>query len=88
MGTSSSGAAFWNDQCTCYIPFGHEQVKLTHFTDDGKLHAGPRLSDFVLVFADDTPVFSKSATEHEQHLRTVSELLRKENLQIKASKCV
>ena len=36
------------------------------------------LSDFVLVFMDDILIFSKSAEDHQQHLRILFEVLRKE----------
>ena len=42
----------------------------------------------VLVFIDDILIFSKTAEDHQRHLRIVFELLRKEQLQIKPSKCV
>ena len=59
-----------------------------HFSRDGKRHGGPILSDFVLVFVDNILVFSKTAGEHTKHLEIVFELLSKEQLQIKPSKCV
>ena len=59
-----------------------------HFDAHGTAHAGEMLSDYVLVFVDDILIFSKSAEDHQRHLRTVFELLRKEKLQIKPSKCV
>ncbi|KAD4178969.1 hypothetical protein E3N88_27560 [Mikania micrantha] len=45
------------------------------------------LDRFVIVFIDDILVFSKSKNEHEDHLRTVLETLRKKNLYAKFSKC-
>ena len=42
----------------------------------------------MLVFVDDILVFSKTAEEHTEHLEILFELLRKEQLQIKPSKCV
>ena len=59
-----------------------------HFNSEGNKQTGPSLSDFVLVFIDDILIFSKTAEEHKQHLRIVFDLLRKEKLQIKPSKCV
>jgi len=41
----------------------------------------------VLVFMDGILVFSKSAEEHEKHLREVLETLRKHKLKAKFSKC-
>ena len=43
--------------------------------------------NFVLVYLDDILVFSRNADEHEQHLRTVLQLLRKHDLYAKLSKC-
>ena len=43
--------------------------------------------DFVLVYLDDILVFSRTADELEQHLRTVLQLLRERELYAKLSKC-
>ena len=43
--------------------------------------------DFVLVYLDDIPIFSKDAKQHAQHLEQVLELLRTEKLYAKMSKC-
>jgi hypothetical protein len=45
------------------------------------------LDKFVLVFIDDTLVFSKTEEEHEKHLRLVLEKLRSNKLYAKFSKC-
>ena len=45
------------------------------------------LDKFVIVFIDDILVYSKSAEEHEQHLRIVLETLRQQKLYAKFSKC-
>ncbi|KAJ0915815.1 putative nucleotidyltransferase, Ribonuclease H [Helianthus annuus] len=47
----------------------------------------PYLDKFVIVFIDDILIYSKSQEEHEQHLRLILELLRKEQLYAKFSKC-
>nr|GEX09579.1 putative reverse transcriptase domain-containing protein [Tanacetum cinerariifolium] len=45
------------------------------------------LDKFVIVFIDEILVFSKSKEEHEDHLRTVLQILRQEKLYAKFSKC-
>ncbi|KAI3707604.1 hypothetical protein L6452_26230 [Arctium lappa] len=47
----------------------------------------PFLDRSVIVFIDDILVYSKNETYHEQHLREVLEVLRREKLYAKFSKC-
>ncbi|KAI3686167.1 hypothetical protein L1987_79840 [Smallanthus sonchifolius] len=47
----------------------------------------PYLDKFVIVFIDDILIYSKTKADHEQHLRLVLDLLRKEQLYAKFSKC-
>ncbi|GJV42121.1 putative nucleotidyltransferase, ribonuclease H [Tanacetum coccineum] len=47
----------------------------------------PYLDKFVIVFIDDILIYSKTREEHVEHLRLVLELLRKEKLYAKFSKC-
>ena len=45
------------------------------------------LDKFVIVFIDDILIYSKSNEEHSNHLKLILELLRKEKLYAKFSKC-
>ncbi|KAA0036105.1 hypothetical protein E5676_scaffold86G00330 [Cucumis melo var. makuwa] len=45
------------------------------------------LNTFMIVFIDDILVYSKTKTEHEEHLRMVLETLRANKLYVKFSKC-
>nr|GEX22913.1 putative reverse transcriptase domain-containing protein [Tanacetum cinerariifolium] len=47
----------------------------------------PYLDKFVLVFIDDILIYSHNKEEHANHLRIILELLRKEKLYAKFSKC-
>lgn len=46
----------------------------------------PYLDKFVIVFIDDILIYSKSKKDHENHLRTILELLKNEKLYTKFSK--
>ncbi|GJW39027.1 putative reverse transcriptase domain-containing protein [Tanacetum coccineum] len=48
----------------------------------------PYLDKFVIVFIDDILIYSKNNGEHEKHLRIILQLLKKERLYAKFSKCV
>ncbi|GKA58160.1 putative reverse transcriptase domain-containing protein [Tanacetum coccineum] len=47
----------------------------------------PYLDKFIIVFIDDILVYSRNKEEHANHLRIILELLRKEKLYAKFSKC-
>lgn len=47
----------------------------------------PYLDKFVIVFIDDILIYSRNEKEHAEHLRTILELLKKEQLYAKFSKC-
>nr|GEW39682.1 putative reverse transcriptase domain-containing protein [Tanacetum cinerariifolium] len=47
----------------------------------------PYLDKFVIVFIHDILIYSKNKKEHEEHLKLILELLKKEELYTKFSKC-
>nr|GEU71202.1 hypothetical protein [Tanacetum cinerariifolium] len=47
----------------------------------------PYLDKFVIVFTDNILIYSKNKVEHEEHLKLILELLKKEELYTKFSKC-
>nr|GEU58822.1 reverse transcriptase domain-containing protein [Tanacetum cinerariifolium] len=47
----------------------------------------PYLDKFLIVFIDDILIYSKDEKEHKEHLKAILELLKKEKLYAKFSKC-
>nr|GFA15642.1 retrotransposon protein, putative, Ty3-gypsy subclass [Tanacetum cinerariifolium] len=47
----------------------------------------PYLDKFMIVFIDDILIYSKDEKEHEEYLKAILELLKKEELYAKFSKC-
>ncbi|KAK9070770.1 hypothetical protein SSX86_011172 [Deinandra increscens subsp. villosa] len=68
------------------MPFGLTNAPAV-FMDLMNRVCKPYLDKFVIVFIDDILIYSKSKSDHEQHLRLILELLQKEQLYAKFSKC-
>ncbi|GJU70214.1 reverse transcriptase domain-containing protein [Tanacetum coccineum] len=68
------------------MPFGLTNAP-TIFMDLINRVCKPYLDKFVIVFIDDILIYSRNEKEHEEHLKTILELLKKEELYVKFSKC-
>nr|GFB28101.1 putative reverse transcriptase domain-containing protein [Tanacetum cinerariifolium] len=68
------------------MPFGLTNASAV-FMDLMNWVCKPYLDKCVIVFIDDIPIYSKDEKEHEEHLKTILKLLKKEELYAKFSKC-
>nr|GFA26726.1 putative reverse transcriptase domain-containing protein [Tanacetum cinerariifolium] len=68
------------------MPFGLTNAPAV-FVDLMNRVCKPYLEKFMIVFIDDILIYSKDEKEHEEHLKAILELLKKEELYAKFSKC-
>nr|GFA36183.1 putative reverse transcriptase domain-containing protein [Tanacetum cinerariifolium] len=68
------------------MPFGLTNAPAV-FMDLMNRVCKPYLDKFVIVFIDDIHIYSNDEKEHEEHLKAILELLKKEELYAKFSKC-
>ncbi|GJU61061.1 putative reverse transcriptase domain-containing protein [Tanacetum coccineum] len=68
------------------MPFGLTNAPAV-FIDLMNRVCKPYLDKFIIVFIDDILIYSKNKQEHEEHLKLILELLKKEELYAKISKC-
>ncbi|GJZ17962.1 putative reverse transcriptase domain-containing protein [Tanacetum coccineum] len=68
------------------MPFGLTNAPAV-FMDLMNRVCKPYLDKFLIMFIDDILIYSKNKREHEEHLKIILELLKKEQLYANFSKC-
>ncbi|GJU13113.1 putative reverse transcriptase domain-containing protein [Tanacetum coccineum] len=68
------------------MPFGLTNAPVV-FMDFMNRVCKPYLDKFMIIFIDNILIYSKSKEEHEEHLKIILRLLKKEQLYVKFSKC-
>nr|GFB32184.1 putative reverse transcriptase domain-containing protein [Tanacetum cinerariifolium] len=68
------------------MPFGMTNAPAV-FMDLMNQVCKPYLDKFAIIFIDDILIYSKDEKEHEEHLKAILKLLKKEELYAKFSKC-
>ncbi|GJZ03592.1 putative reverse transcriptase domain-containing protein [Tanacetum coccineum] len=68
------------------MPFGLTNAPVV-FIDLMNRVCKPYLDKFIIIFIDDILIYSKDKTKHKEHLKAILELLKKEKLYAKFSKC-
>ncbi|KAG8498747.1 hypothetical protein CXB51_005165 [Gossypium anomalum] len=68
------------------MPFGLTNAPVA-FMDLMNCVFQPYLDRFVVIFIDDILVYSETKAKHDEHLRTVLQVLREKELYVKFSKC-
>nr|GEV98958.1 putative reverse transcriptase domain-containing protein [Tanacetum cinerariifolium] len=68
------------------MPFGLTNAPVIFMNFMNRV-CNPYLDKFVIVFIDDIRIYSKDEKDHKEHLKATLELLKKEELYAKFSKC-